>query len=403
MEMSNLEVGVFVKPSGAQLRSVPDETSLVSVWEEVGECLGYPKPDGWRFQIHKMGDEVKLLSRNREDWSAKFPSIVQMIREQVQDEQVILDTEVVGFDYYGQHLEPSKLRNAHHYHCYLLDALYLSGRNLVSLQTQERASFIREHLQHAFCDKFTFAKYTRITSSEVLIAFYQECQKRRKEGFDGTILKRLDAPYFTEVLKLKSEDTVDAVVIGAYKDKKDEVQSLLLAVPSDKLKLLIPIAKVARTNTDWDLVWTACQSFIVDDRPSHLDEIAETPDIWITPHVVVKITITELHPGKDYLVRAEYSRKCTVREDKGPEDATSLEHILQIAGLTEIMKILGERTKLQKNLSLFEDNGSAVSEFHFAEDKEVSSLKKTFLAEAPTQQDSFNKEGLIQLRFGLFE
>src|SRR5216683_1211660 len=98
MKLSALELGVFVNPSGAQLRSASDEGSLLRIWQEAGECLGYPKPDGWRFQIHKLGAAVKLFSRTGKDWAAEFPYIVQIIRTQVEDEQAILDTELVGFD-----------------------------------------------------------------------------------------------------------------------------------------------------------------------------------------------------------------------------------------------------------------------------------------------------------------
>jgi len=344
--------GEFISPSGAQLRSAPDENAVVKVWEEVGECLGYPKPDGWRIQVHKIRASIKLFSRKGIDYAGEYPSIVQMIRTQVEDDLAVLDTELVGFDRYGHHLAPTKLRNAAQYRCYLLDALYLS-RNLISLPTRNRVAFIREHLHKAFRGMFTFAEYTLIRSQDDLIRFYEACLVRRKDGFDGAIIKRLSTPYFTDALKLKNEDTTDAVVIGAYRDEKGAVQSLLLAVLFHELKLWVPIAKVTRKNTDWDTIWTACQPYMVDHRPSNIDEITDLPDIWITPQIVVEITMTELHSGKDYLVRAEYPRKCTLREDKGPEDTTSLEQILQIAGLTEIMKILSERSTRQQ-LSLFE-------------------------------------------------
>src|SRR5712691_6193189 len=163
-----LELGKFIPPPGARLRSVPDETlenELREIWREVEPCcLGFPKPDGWRFQIHKLGDKVKLFSRNHKDWSTKYPSIVHMIRSNVKDDEVILDAEIVGFHKLGHHLAPSNLLYAHRYHTYLLDALYLGERNLVSLPVEERVSFINDYLHNAFCDNFTFAEYTPITS-----------------------------------------------------------------------------------------------------------------------------------------------------------------------------------------------------------------------------------------------
>lgn len=401
----SIVLGKYIRPPHAQLKSILDEAleiALAEIWSEIGPCLGSPKADGWRIQIHKKGQEVILFSRSETIWTEVYPSVADMIRARVKYDQVILDTELVGFDKYGRHLEPSKLLHASRYHCYVLDALYLDGRNLIFLPTHERNSLIKEQLRNAFCEVFSFAEYSNLDSLADLISFYQRCRERRKEGFDGAILKRLDTPYFTEILKLKPEDTTDAVIIGAYRDEKGRVQSLLLAVLSYELKLWVPVAKVTRTNTDWDIIWTACQPFIVDHRPPHLDEIPEIPDIWITPQVVVEITMTELHPGKGYLVRAEYPRKCTLREDKGYEDATSLEQILQTAGLTETMKTLSERAKRQQ-LNLFEDSGSVASEFPFIEDEEALYPEKTFSADALIQKERFNNEGLIQLRLGLFE
>ncbi len=259
--ISNLPVivqpGTFVTPAGAQLKSVADEAALANVWKEVRKCFGYPKPDGWRMQIHKVGREVYLFSRSGKDWSAEFPTTVQMIRERVEDEQVILDTELVGFDVRGAHLGPSKLRNAPQYHCYLLDALYLQGRSLTGLPTRQRIPFIFEYLQSALHDTFTLAEYTEINAEPDLVSLYHQCRERQKEGFDGLIIKQLDTSYFTDVFKVKPEETIDAVVIGADRDKQGEIKTLLLAVPSHKRNSWVPIAKVAKKNTDWNAVW-AC-------------------------------------------------------------------------------------------------------------------------------------------------
>jgi len=137
---------VFVQPAGAQLRSAPDEEALIKVWDEVGKCLGYPKPDGWRIQIHKQGSDVKLFSRSGKNWTKEFPDIIQVILSQVKDDQIILDTELVGFDRHGRHLAPSKLRDASQYRCYILDALYFGGENLTSLPTQKRVRLMKDHL-----------------------------------------------------------------------------------------------------------------------------------------------------------------------------------------------------------------------------------------------------------------
>lgn len=329
-----IQVGTFVTPAGAQLKSVADEAALANVWKEVQRCFGYPKPDGWRMQIHKMGNEVFLFSRSGKDWTAEFSAVVTMIRERVKD-NVILDTELVGFDAQGAHVGPSKLRNASQYHCYLLDALYLHGQTIVDKPTKERVPLILEYLRDALYGTFTLVEYTPVESESDLASLYHQCRARQKEGFDGLIIKQLDTSYFTDVFKVKPEETIDAVVIGADRDKQGEIKTLLLAVPSYKRNSWVPIAKVAKKSTDWNAVWSACKEYILQQRPERLEDPPSPPNIWIAPEVVVTINTTVLEPGTGYRIHAFAARNCVLREDKSPKEATSFEQLLEIAHLDE--------------------------------------------------------------------
>lgn len=324
----SLQPGTFIRPAGALLRTAPDQVSLLEVWREVGPCLSYPKPDGWRIQVHKVGGIVKLFSRTGKDWAAQYPGVVRAVRTQITDERAILDTELVGFNGHGHHQTPAKLRRAAQYRLFVLDAMYLDEMDLTSRPTEERVSFIQDHLRSAFQGMLVCAEYTHITSLDEWLAFYQTCRARRMDGFDGAIIKRLDAPYFVDVLKVKPEDTVDAVVVGAYLDRDRTVRSLLLAVPEHQRKRWVPIARVARGRVE-SAVWAACQAHIRDRRPDDIEEPPDTPDVWFAPETVVEVTIQEPQASTGYILRLEYPRKCTLREDKGPNDATPFEQILR--------------------------------------------------------------------------
>jgi ATP-dependent DNA ligase len=330
---STVQPGTFVVPAGAQLRGVANDDTLTEVWKETQRCFGYPKPDGWRIQIHKMGNDVFLFSRSGKDWTAEFPALVSMLRERIQDD-VILDTELVGFDEYGSHLGPSKLLTASQYHCYLLDALYLHGQSLVDIPTRERIPFILEYLSDALYGTFTLIDYTPVESESDLLRFYHQCQARQKEGYDGMIIKQLDTPYFTDVFKVKPEETIDAVVVGAYRNKQKEIKTLLLAVPSHKRNSWVPIAQVAQKGTE-NAVWAACEEYILRQRPEHLEEPPTLPNIWMAPEVVVTISTTSLGPGTGYRIHAFAAKNCVLRQDKSPKDATSFEQLLQMAHLDE--------------------------------------------------------------------
>ncbi len=344
-----VQPGVFIQPSGAQLRSAPDEEALALVWSEVKECIGYPKPDGWRIQIHKQGNDVQFFSRSGKNWTKEFPSVVQLIRDQVHEDQIILDTELVGFDRQGRHLGPSKLRDAHHYRCYLLDVLYLRGENLTLFPTAKRVRLIKEYLSDSFNGSFALAGYIPIESEGQLIEFYQQCRARKAEGFDGLIIKQLDTEYFTDVLKIKHEETVDAAVVGAERNIIGAIKTLLLAVPCHERNSWVPIAKVARTSTDWQTVWSKCQPHILEYPPDNLEEPPDIQDIWIAPEIVVTFSVTSWQQGKAYLIHGFGARDCVIREDKSPNEATSFEQVLQLAGLSE----MPEPRQKQQQLSLF--------------------------------------------------
>lgn len=341
-----VQPGTFVSPTGANIRVVrleeasaregisAIEASAIEVWREVGPCLAYPKPDGWRFQVHKVGETIKLFSRTGRDWAKAFHSVVQSILAKLPDERAILDTELVGFDSLGRHLKPNKLPGAARYRCYVLDALYLNGLDLTSPPAKKRVPYIWEHLHDVFGGMFVFAEYTYISYQEQWVAFYQSCLYRRVDGFDGAIIKQLDAPYFVDVLKVKPEETVDAVVIGAFL-KGGVVSSLLLVAP-DSQQHWMSITEVHKHFTDWNNVWPACQSHIVDHRPPNLGYLPNVPHIWVLPKVVVEVKLAEWRPPRPsspYPLRTDRIKRCTLREDKGPEAATAFEQVLQMAGV----------------------------------------------------------------------
>ena len=328
---STVHPGIFVRPAGALLRCAPDETALSSIWEEVGECFCYAKPDGWRFQIHKRGKVVNLFSRSGKEWTREFPTIVEMIQTELKCDEVILDAEIVGFNN-GRHLEPSELCNAPEHRCYLLDVLYLNGCDLTEESTKQRVELLWEYLGQTCQETLIFANYTLIRSLDALINFYKECRRRRCEGFDGVIIKLLDAPYFTDVLKVKPKDTIDAVVVGAYINEEGTANKLLLALPSLIDNSWKPIAKVVGSGLQWNAVWSACHPYLSNMCPHNLDYVPRRPNIWVIPKVVVSIQVTEFKLNqKNYKIYADAARECVLRKDKGPEEASSFEMVYQRA------------------------------------------------------------------------
>ncbi|MFW6230708.1 MAG: ATP-dependent DNA ligase, partial [Nanoarchaeota archaeon] len=54
------------------------------------------KYDGFRVQIHKDGDDVKLFTRRLENVTAQFPDVVERVRKHITAKACVLDSEVLG-------------------------------------------------------------------------------------------------------------------------------------------------------------------------------------------------------------------------------------------------------------------------------------------------------------------
>jgi DNA ligase 1 len=303
-------------------------------WSMIGTCLAYPKADGWRIQIHRQGRQVQLLTRNGLDYTNTFSTIANAVQKHMGEERLILDAELVGFDSDGSYLLPSRLASASRFVCYVLDALYLAGTDLTPMPALERLRVMQYHLQDSLRSPFMPAGFSVVPSARELVTLYEDCLNNATRGLDGVIVKRLDAPYFVRALKLKSSDTADAVILGAYKHQ-DTYDRLLLAVPDHTRGIWVPLAIVSRENTlDWDRVWTACAPYLMNVPTYNISSVPRAPSVWIAPHVVVQVTMEGIRWSKNYEMNAYAVRDCKLREDKGAEEATPFEYLHQIYRLS---------------------------------------------------------------------
>jgi ATP-dependent DNA ligase len=345
LRCSGVEFGKLADPPGAELVPIninSVEEDILAVWDREGPCLAYPKADGWRIQIHKVGVRVDLYTRGGQDCASIFPKVVSAVRDRFREQSLILDVELVGFDSLGNYIDPHHLRKASRFLCYVLDALRVGTLDLTSMATLDRIRIMRERLEPYLREPIVPAGFTMIRSAADLADLYNHCLREKVRGLDGTIIKRVTSPYFVKVLKLKSSDTVDAVVIGAYHDsstRDGKIDRLLLAVPDPTRKLWIPIAIVTRSNTDWESVWRVCAQHVRTEPLFDVSSTPHTPTVWVSPKAVVRVTIEGVRQTKNYELNAIAARHCELREDKGAEEATTYQQLMDIYSLSTSSRI----------------------------------------------------------------
>jgi bifunctional non-homologous end joining protein LigD len=159
------------------------------------------KLDGIRLLAFKNGADVRLLSRNRLEQNASYPSVVDAVRA-LPATNVILDGEVTGV---------WDERGTTNYHVF--DVLWLDGRDLTPLPLDARRALLS-----ALPLEPPLRLVERLSDAE-------PWERAEREGWEGVIAKRRDAPYehrrSPHWLKMKCEATQE-LVIGGFTDPQGE-------------------------------------------------------------------------------------------------------------------------------------------------------------------------------------
>jgi bifunctional non-homologous end joining protein LigD len=182
-----------------------------------------PKLDGVRAVAYLRKGNCKLLSRNQNDLSEKYPTIVEGLKGY--DIDVVLDGEVVALDEKGrpsfQYLQQSgsglrsfrsskkdELPPALIY--YVFDILYADGNDLTSLPVLERKAALQSVLRTN-----DSVKYVQSLGHNGF-AVYEACSQM---GLEGVVGKQADSTYETgrrsrSWLKVKTTTSAEFIVCG---------------------------------------------------------------------------------------------------------------------------------------------------------------------------------------------
>src|SRR6187551_106802 len=122
------------------------KAKLVEKPPTTGDWIYELKFDGIRLITIKHGAKVSLLSRNQNDLSARFPEIIDVVKNLPADECVI-DGEVVALDEQGrssfQLLQAREMeRRKSPVYLYAFDLLQLDGKSLLSLPLEARKNVL---------------------------------------------------------------------------------------------------------------------------------------------------------------------------------------------------------------------------------------------------------------------
>ena len=147
------------------------------------------KFDGYRVQVHKLGSRVVIFSRKGHDFSERFPSIVQELRE-LPAKAAVLDGEVVASDADGRpnfarlHVRWTRPGTLH---LWAFDLLALNGQDWRRQPLVKRQDRLQVLLARFGCPAVSLSE-----AFEDGLALLRAAEAR---GLEGIVSKRRDAPY----------------------------------------------------------------------------------------------------------------------------------------------------------------------------------------------------------------
>lgn len=329
-----------------------------------GEAHIQYKYDGFRVQIHKDGDTVRLFSRNLEETTSMLPDIIEGVLKQVKAKSIILDSEALAYNPESEEFLPfqetSKRRRKHGIEeareslplrAFVFDIIYLNGKSLVDTPLRERMKYLVGSIEG---DETLIPQQGELT--KVPKRINELFEDALSKGLEGLIVKRPDSLYEAGArnfnwIKLKRhsvgelKDTVDCVILGYVYGRGKRASfgagALLVGVYDKEKDEFVTVSKIGTglTDEEWKEVHKRADKIKVETKPARVNSILQ-PSVWIKPEIVIEVVADEitrspvhtagkegLEPG--YALR--FPRLVKFRDaDKVAEDATTVKELINM-------------------------------------------------------------------------
>jgi len=294
------------------------------------------KWDGYRAVSFIEDGSVRLVSRNQNDLSPRYPEL-QDLPKFVSAKTAILDGEVVVLDEQGRpsfslmqqrtgvraHGRQATPRRELPILYFAFDVLYLEGYDLRRVNLDDRKRVLREVLKDG-----DIVRYSDHYAGQGVALF----NAAKEKGLEGIIAKKRNSCYEErrshEWLKIKITQTVDSV-IGGYTDPEGARQyfgSLVLGLYNEKKQLI----HVGNAGTGFNQVTLRQISEVLkaieSDKNPFTGPVEPRKVHWVKPVRVAEVKFSEwTHETNEGGLKLRAPVFMGLREDKNPEDCTFAE------------------------------------------------------------------------------
>ncbi len=321
LEQMTAVVGRPLKPMLAQ--SAED---VRDAFEEMplGETALEFKLDGARVQIHKQGDVVRIFSRHLAELTDSLPEIVDVVRREVRENEVILEGEVIALTpegkprpfqelmrRVGRARDIAEMQREIPVKLFLFDCLYCSGEPLIDQPNAARW----EALGAVAGD---IPRVERLVPRD-LAEGEAFLERARAAGHEGLMAKNLGSPYLPgergkHWLKIKPVVTLDLAIVAAewgYGRRTGWLSNVHLAARDETTGELLEVGKTFKGFTDAEFK-------ALTERLLALKTRETRGTVWVRPEVIVEVAFNGVQTSPQYKskVALRFARVLRLRDDK---------------------------------------------------------------------------------------
>ncbi len=279
------------------------------------------KYDGFRIIAFIEGNKVRLMTRNGNDYAARFPDVASSLIDLADGRAMVLDGELAVTDASGKtdfqalqnYMRNPKTQNLTYI---VFDLLALDGEDLRKRPLIERKEMLETLMKDA-PKRLYYGRYVIGMGKESFAA-------ADESGMEGIVGKKVDSIYSEtrngDWIKIKCEKRQE-FVIGGYilTDKKTEgVSSLLLGIYEGEELIYAGRAGTGMSEADRMMLEEKFESLKREDSPFRLEPEPRPKETvtWLEPVLVAEIKFAEW--TKENLLRQASFKG--LRTDKDPKD-----------------------------------------------------------------------------------
>lgn len=326
----------------------------VDTIEEGFETVGKPaavefKYDGFRIQAHK--DEkgnIRLFTRRLEDVTKQFPDAVEFVKRNIRGKSFIIDSEAVGYDKKtGKYLpfqsisqrikrkyDIERMAKDFPVEVNVFDIIYHDGKSMINEAFESRRKLLEKIIKQE-PKKIVLSRFLKASDKSQVEKFFKDAFEA---GNEGLMFKSLNAPYkpgarVGHMVKFKAMmETLDLVIVGAEwgEGKRSKwLSSYQIACIDDDGNLL----EIGKASTGLKEKEEEGLSFMeMTKRLKPLITSTKGKEAKVKPKIVIEVGYEEIQKSPSYSsgFALRFPRIIQVREDKGPDDASTLDYVKKL-------------------------------------------------------------------------